>query len=85
VQIYILTPISFFGSADTALAVLAEITDGRILVVEYKGADRWDTPDSEEKRNIGNLWAARSNGRCVFSMPKDPDWPALSAAIGSLA
>ena len=64
---------------------VARLTDGRILVVEYKGADRWTNDDSEEKRNIGELWAARSNGRCVFIMPKGPDWSALSAApINSL-
>jgi type III restriction enzyme len=62
---------------------VARLTDGRILVVEYKGADRWSNDDSKEKRAIGELWAARSNGRCVFIMPKGPDWPALSAAIGS--
>jgi type III restriction enzyme len=62
---------------------VARLSDSRILVVEYKGADRWSNDDSKEKRNIGQLWAARSNGRCVFIMPKGPDWPALSAAIGS--
>jgi type III restriction enzyme len=60
---------------------VARLTDGRILVVEYKGADRWSTDDSEEKRAIGDLWAARGNGRCTFIMPNGPDWPALAAAI----
>lgn len=44
--------------------------DGRYLVVEYKGEDRWSNDDSKEKRNIGELWEERSAGRCLFVMPK---------------
>jgi len=60
---------------------VARMTDGRILVVEYKGADRWSNDDSKEKRAIGDLWAARSIGRCIFVMPKGPDWSAIFSAI----
>ncbi len=44
--------------------------DGRYLVVEYKGEDRWSNDDSREKRLIGDVWAKKSGGRCLFSMPK---------------
>jgi type III restriction enzyme len=43
-------------------------------VVEYKGADRWDTPKVVEDRKIGELWAELSNGLCRFVMVKDKDW-----------
>ncbi len=54
--------------------------DGRVLVVEYKGADKWDSPDSIEKRQIGALWAKRSNGKGIFVMPKGKDLAAIQAA-----
>lgn len=60
---------------------VAELNDGRILVVEYKGEDRWSNDDSKEKRAVGELWAERSAGRCIFVMPRGPDWQAISAAI----
>jgi len=61
---------------------VARLRDGRILVVECKGAHLWDGPDAKEKRDIGELWADRSNGRCLFVMPKGPDWNAITACIG---
>ncbi len=45
---------------------VAELDDGRILVVEYKGADRATNDDSREKRIVGNLWAEHSNGHGLF-------------------
>jgi type III restriction enzyme len=60
---------------------VALLHDGRILVVEYKGADRWSDDDSKEKRALGERWAERSGGLCLFIMPKGPDW----AAIGDVS
>lgn len=60
---------------------VARLGDGRFLVVEYKGAHLWSNDDSKEKRAIGELWAARSNGTCLFVMPKGPDWQAIAAAV----
>ena len=60
---------------------LVRFKDGRILVVEYKGEDRWSNDDSREKRAVGELWAERSNGRCLFIMPKGPDWGAIEALV----
>lgn len=45
---------------------VAELVDGRTLIVEYKGADRTDTADSREKKNIGARLQEVSDGRVVF-------------------
>jgi len=55
--------------------------DGRALVVEYKGKDRYDNTDSEEKRAIGAVWAARSGGSCLFEMPTDIDFSGVIKAV----
>jgi type III restriction enzyme len=44
------------------------LKDGRIAVVEYKGAVYRTNDDSREKDLVGKLWAARSGGRCVFEL-----------------
>ena len=61
----------------------AVLNDDRILVVEYKGEDRWSNDDSKEKRAVGDLWASRSRGRCLFVMPKGRDWGELKRIISS--
>jgi len=55
------------------------LNDGRYLVVEYKGEDLWSNEDSREKRALGQLWEKRSNGRCLFVMPKGKDFEAIRA------
>ena len=45
---------------------VAQLEDGRLLVVEYKGADRADSSDTAEKRTIGELWQRASHGKGVF-------------------
>jgi type III restriction enzyme len=57
------------------------LKDGRYLVVEYKGGDRWGNPDSVEKRTIGEVWAMRSGGKCLFLMPNGPDWGAIRMGL----
>ena len=61
---------------------VCELVDGRYLVVEYKGADRWSNDDSKEKRMIGQRYEELSNGKCLFIMPNGPDWNAILAKIG---
>ncbi|MCL4529107.1 MAG: DEAD/DEAH box helicase family protein [Chloroflexi bacterium] len=61
---------------------VCELTDGRYLVVEYKGFDRWSDDDSKEKRAIGQVWEDKSDGQCLFVMPKGPDWNAILAKLG---
>jgi type III restriction enzyme len=60
------------------------LNDGRYLVVEYKGEDRWSNADSTEKRNIGELWAKRSGGRCLFVMPKGEELNVIGARIRAM-
>ena len=44
----------------------AELDDGRLLVVEYKGAHLAEGADTAEKRAIGELWERASEGRSLF-------------------
>jgi type III restriction enzyme len=60
---------------------VALLNDGRILVVEFKGEHLWSNDDSKEKRAVGELWAERSNGKCIFVMPKGKDWSAIEEVI----
>jgi len=48
---------------------VAQLVDGRVLVVEYKGAHLATAEDAREKDMLGRLWAERSGGKCVFWMP----------------
>ncbi|MCO5108839.1 MAG: DEAD/DEAH box helicase family protein [Burkholderiaceae bacterium] len=52
---------------------VALLNDGRLLVVEYKGGDRFSNDDSQQKRAIGDLWAARSNGKAIYLMAQKND------------
>jgi type III restriction enzyme len=47
---------------------VAMLHDGRLLVVEYKGAHIADGADTAEKRAIGELWQRKSNGTGLFSL-----------------
>jgi type III restriction enzyme len=47
---------------------VAELQDGRIMVIEYKGSHLIDTQDTKEKKNIGELWAGKSGGKGLFLM-----------------
>jgi type III restriction enzyme len=60
---------------------VCQLVDGRTLVVEYKGKDRYDNADSDEKRAVGAVWASRSGGRCLFAMPTDRDFSAISNTV----
>ena len=57
------------------------LNDGRYLVVEYKGKDRWSNDDSKEKRALGELWEKRSGGTCLFIMPKGKDLASIEAKV----
>ena len=47
---------------------VVELVDGRLLVVEYKGKVYATNDDSREKRAVGELWARKSGGHCLFLM-----------------
>lgn len=52
---------------------VAQLNDGRVLVVEYKGAQLLNDPDTREKDQIGRQWEASSGGRCLFLMATADD------------
>jgi type III restriction enzyme len=47
---------------------VAQLHDGRVLAVEYKGDAYATNDDSSEKRKLGALWADRSGGKALFLM-----------------
>lgn len=51
---------------------VCKLKNGKILVVEYKGGHLADTPDTNEKERLGNLYAESSEGRCLFLMIRTP-------------
>jgi type III restriction enzyme len=56
---------------------ITELTDGCILVADYKGAHLVDISDSREKCPKRTVWADASNAKCLFAMVTAP-----SAASG---
>lgn len=60
---------------------ICQLNDGRILVVEYKGEHIFEFAPEEEKKAIGAIWAARSNGKCLFVMPTKKDFREISEVI----
>jgi len=52
---------------------VAELTDGRILAVEYKGEHLNTGNDADEKRQVGFQWEQSSGGRCLFLWAIDQD------------
>ena len=46
---------------------VAELVDGRLLVVEYKGEAYATNDDSREKNAVGRAWAAASAGAALFT------------------
>lgn len=52
---------------------VAELNDGRVLVVEYKGEPYKTNDDSREKRQVGEQWEKASNGRCLFLFAVETD------------
>jgi type III restriction enzyme len=47
---------------------VAELIDGRTLLVEHKGEIYATNDDSKEKCNVGFLWEEKSNGKALFLM-----------------
>lgn len=59
------------------------LTDGRYAAVEYKGAHLEDSADSQEKDLVGNLWADRSDGQCLFVMPSGGDFDVIDRVFSN--
>ena len=45
---------------------VAQLADGRLFVVEYKGAHIAEGADTAERRTIGTLWERKSDGKGLF-------------------
>jgi type III restriction enzyme len=58
---------------------VAMLTDGRILAVEYKGGHLYESEST--KRHIGDVWAAASEGKCLFCMPTNRDYALIDRTI----
>lgn len=43
--------------------------------------DGWSDDDSKEKRAIGQTWDEKSDGNCLFKIPKGPDWNTILAKL----
>jgi type III restriction enzyme len=61
---------------------ICQMENGKILAVEYKNSRDWDLPENDEKRKLGELWEKRSNGKCLFIMPKGRDFEAIRRKTG---
>jgi type III restriction enzyme len=58
---------------------VCRLPDKTILVVEYKGKDRYDA--AKPDRDIGELWAELSGGRCRFVMVTDKEWKRIEEKL----
>ncbi len=58
---------------------VVQLEDGRVLVVEYKGGHL--LAGAEEKLAVGKVWQSRSNGACLFVMPTNENFGAITAAV----
>ena len=52
---------------------MAELQDGRVFAVEYKGKVYVTNDDSQEKRNLGERWEENSKGKALFLMAEKRD------------
>ena len=52
---------------------VCELNNGRLFVVEYKGAMLADGVDAAIKRQIGEQWAKAREGKCLFVMVTKQD------------
>ena len=64
---------------------IAELKDERIAIVEYKGKHRSELAEELHKKDVGELWEARSDGKCVFAWVVDQDWATMEAALAAKA
>ena len=60
---------------------IVELVDGTIVIIEYKEGGRSFAPEEEHKRAVGELWAARSAGRCRFGYVIDRNWAEIDRVM----
>lgn len=59
---------------------IIKMQSGLILVVEYKGGHIAESRDSIEKKQIGQLWANRSDSKCRFVWVENEQWNLIASA-----
>ena len=62
---------------------IVELVDGRIAIVEYKGSHLAEQRKELHKVDVGNLWAERSGGKCLFVRVIDRDWKTLDQTLNA--
>ena len=62
---------------------VASLKDGRVLVVEYKGEDRFEQEDERDKRRIGEIWADAMGGKGLFCMPTARDFSTIDKTVST--
>jgi type III restriction enzyme len=62
---------------------IVELMDGTIVLIEYKMGKMSFEPEERHKRAIGELWAARSLGKCRFGYVIDKDWSEIERVLAS--
>ena len=60
---------------------VAQLNDGRILVIEYKGEPYVTNDDSKEKQLIASVWAEQTKGSCLFLMVSNKQFATIDSAI----
>ena len=60
---------------------IVELSDGRLVLVEYKNSKLASHPDELQKKDIGELWATRSEQGHRFGWIIDKDWNGLNYAL----
>lgn len=63
---------------------IVELEDGRTAIVEYKGGHLANNPDELHKKAVGEMWEARSEGKCVFAWVVNKDWMTLEAQLNRI-
>ena len=52
---------------------VAELNDGRLLIIEYKGAHLLAKPETKEKKLIGELWEREMKSKGLYIMDVKDD------------
>jgi type III restriction enzyme len=60
---------------------VCHLNGGRSLVVEYKGADRAQNAGEQNKKTVGELWAERSGGTCLFAWVEDRNYTEIDRVV----
>jgi type III restriction enzyme len=64
---------------------VAELVDGRVALLEYKGAHLLNDPYEIEKSQVGALWAQTSAGKAVFGwLTKRQDGKSLAQQLDTV-